>query len=513
MFLRRFSAMMLALVLCIALAGCSSGDSATTEEKAAGEAPTAVPVSIEVAAHVQSAIDASNLLTYKRIAVIPGEGIVTCDSDYHDYLPMYSMYDLKKLATSASASTILALTNSNELYFRNEKHADNVTDVVYATNNANEAGWYATGEGDVYCVYKDFNDDTFNSYQIHDGTSAVTAMGVEKHDLFIACADGTISTTGDPEHWAKCSEFTSWGAGIAVIAASKIVNNGTAESATVAAITADGRTLAAGDFADDILAMGELSYIAMTDGVIIGLRTDGTLAVAGSYAQALTDAGLTSLTDIAGVMVGNDAISAVDKNGNYYFLYCYNPGAYGEIEVVNVDGVQTEGATAHIYTGSYHYAAAYGEQWRQVAFDESWPDDDAPVRPEGSTVTLRTGSTIEYPLTEEYVKAYLDELFADRKEDLEKDGYNWYDVILTDDGYLRKIQITTQGFFYNDEINAEFFAYVARTIASSDLIGLTPAALEQVAEYDFTGYGYLEVDGFSIGGGGTPYGELLEIGR
>lgn len=509
--------MALLLALCLVLTGCGS-------EKAEAPAPGGASETakqpefkkVEIAEHIKNAMAASDLLTNVNTALIPGEGIVTCDNGPYDYLPLYSMYDLKKLVTSASASTVLAINNSNELYFRNIKVAENVEHLVYATNNMNEEGWYTTADGSLYCIYKDFDTNAINTYLMAEGTAPINAMGVEKHDLFIVRADGLIYANGSEEHWGKCAEFKNWGADIAVIAASKVMNEedrGVADYATVAAITGDGRTLAVGDFADDILAMGELSYISMSDGVIVGLKTDGTLAVAGPYAQLLTDAGVTSLNDIAGVRVSGEFVSAVDKNGVYYFYdielfrdYC------SDVYAISVNGAQNENTAAHIYTGSYHYTSAYGEQWRKVAFGEYWGDDDAETRPAGSTVALRTGSTIEYPLTEEYVKAYLDQLFADKTAELEADGYNWFAVYITENGYLQRIQITTEGFFYGDEISVDFFSYVARTIAASDLIGLTPAALEQLAEYDFTEYGDpFKADGFTIERSGSPYGEVIDI--
>ena len=508
----------LMLALCLVLTGCGSEK---TEAPAGGSSPAEAKQpeikKIEIAEHIKNAITASDLLTSVNTAVIPGEGIVTCDNDPYDYLPLYSMYDLKKLVTSASASTVLAVTDNNELYFRNIKIADNVENVVYATTNMNEEGWYSTADGSVYCFYKDFDNNTPNFYQIIKGTVPVNAMGVEKHDLFIVMADGTVQTNGSEEHWGKCADFKNWGANIAVIDASKVMNTddrGVADYVTVAAVTGDGRTLAAGDFADDILAMGELSYISMSDGVIVGLRTDGTLAVAGPYAQLLTDAGVTALKDIAGVRVSGEFISAVDKNGVYYFYdielfrdYC------SDVYAVSVNGAQNENTSAHIYTGSYHYTSYYeAQQWRKVAFGESWADDDAEIRPAGSSVALRTDTSLEYPLTEEYVKAYLDRLFADKTAELEADGYNWFAVYLTEDGYLRRIQITTEGFFYGDEISVDFFAYVAQTIAASDLVGLTPAALENLSEYDFTEYGDpFKADGWTIERGGSPYGEVIDI--
>jgi len=515
MSIRRFISLMLAVLLCLTLAGCGAKEE-TAGTSGGGEKKAEAPAAIPVAAHVQSAIDASRLLTNVRVAVVPGEGVITCADDYlHNYLPLYSQYDLKGLCASTSGSSMLALTNNNELYYRDIKLADNVADVIYATNTTNEEGWYTTAEGDIYKVYKDFDYDLITSYQIHDGTMPITAIGVEKHDLFVANADGTIACNGNPEHWAKCAEFTNWGKGIAVIAGSKVMNEddfGVVDYATVAAITADGRTLAVGDFAEDILAMGELSYIAMSDGVIIGVKTDGTLALAGPYTQVLTEAGIAALTNIAAVRVSSEYLSAVDKNGVYYFYdlelyrdYCSRPS------IMSVNGAQNDENYAHIYTGGYHYNAGYGMDWVKVPFGENWSDEGDP-RPAGSTVALRPASTLQYPLTEEYVEAYLDQLFADRKEDLEKAQYNWFGVYLNEQGYIERLQVTTEGF--HTEIDMEFFEYVTETIAGSELFGLSASGLEAMKEFDFTDkYDVFEADGIRIEHCDSPYGEVIDISR
>lgn len=504
--LRKEFIIALMLVICLVLTGCGAKDSAApagapAEEKAAVSEKTYAP--IEVAAHVQQAIDAANLLTDDCTAIAPGEGIIVNGGYFADHLPMYSLYDLKKLAISPSRAAALALTNANELYYWNIKVADGVEDVIYATTNMNEEGWYTTVDGDVYNVTKDFDHHSISTRQVHDGAAPVNAIGVEKHDLFIVWADGTIYTDGSAEHWAKCEEFKNWGADIAVIDASKVMNRedrGVADYVTVAAITADGRTLAVGDFAEDILAMGELSYITMGDGAIIGLKTDGTLAVAGPYAQQLTDLGFTSLSGITGVKVGPNAISAVDASGNYYFSRCYNSGSYGEIDKCHPSGNYEGYASLRIYDDSYLY------------FTEGagWYDSDENPRPESADVVWSPATSIEYPLTEESVKAYLDGLFADKKDAMEKDGYDWFGVYLTDDGYLTTLQVTTQGFI--GDIDPELYSYVAKTIAGSELLSLTPAAMDELNEFNIVEeYDSFRADGWSITHTGSPYGEVIDI--
>ena len=496
----RFMALALSLLmLCAVLAGCS-GDKSDGQNAGGGAASGAAPM--EVVAHVQSAIDASDLLTASNVAIIPGEGIVSCGSNADNYLPAYSMLDLKKIVISKSASTAIALTNNGQLYFKTMKVADNVTDMVYATTNMNEEGWYTTANGDVYCMYKGFDSGEFNSYCVQEGTSPITAIGVEKHDVFIACENGFVSTSGDSEHWGKCAEFMNWGGGIAVIDASKVMNpsgNGEVDYATVAAITADGRTLAVGDFADEILGWGELSYISMNDGVIVGLKPDGTLRVTGPYAQLLLDGGLGSLTNIAGVKVLGEIVSAVDTSGNYYFLqydvlsdYCYSMNS------VSLAGASNENTYATIYTGSFEYHSEYSSP--------AWTDDDGNARPAGSTVALRGESTLEYPLTAESVTAYLDNMFADRKAELDAQQYYW-EVSVTDNGAISQLFIRTR--LWPDEVDNAFLLSIVRDVISSELIWLTPASLKEFDAAEMELNDSLTLDGWELYYVNCPDGSVL----
>ena len=72
----RFMALALSLLmLCAVLAGCS-GDKSGEQNAGGGAASGAAPM--EVVAHVQSAIDASDLLTASNVAIIPGEPLEIC---------------------------------------------------------------------------------------------------------------------------------------------------------------------------------------------------------------------------------------------------------------------------------------------------------------------------------------------------------------------------------------------------------------------------------------------------
>lgn len=497
---KRYLALALSLiVLCACLAGCS-GDKDGAQTSGGETASVAAPV--EVVAHVQSAIDAANLLTPSMVAVIPGEGIVSCGSRADNYMPMYSMLDLKKITISKSGSTALALTNNGELYFKSMQVAGDVSDIIYATTNMNEEGWYITSTGDVYCMYN--SDGRLNTYRIYEGTSPVSALGVEKHDLFIACEDGSVLTTGSKEDWEKCADFMNWNTGIAVIDASKVMSSsdyGTADYVTVAAITADGRTLAVGDFADEILGWGALSYISMNDGVIVGLKPDGTLCVTGPYAQLLEEGGLSTLTNIAGVKVFDEIVSAVDASGNYYFLqydalsnYCY------AMNSVSLAGASNENTYASMFTGSFEYYSS--------ASSPAWIDEDGNARPAGSTVELRGKSPLEYPLTEEWVMAYMDDMFADRKAELDAQEYFW-NVSLTDEGTLRQLMIRSH--LYYKDIDWELLLAVVRDTVASDLFCFTPAALKMLEEAEPEYGDSIELDGWWIYFGDSPDGIVVNI--
>ena len=72
---------------------------------------------------------------------------------------------------------------------------------------------------------------------------------------------------------------------------------------TVAGIQADGTVVACGEYADEILSWGSLSYLSMSEGLIAGLTTDGHARLTGQMARVLADE-VNTWTDIAGIKVG-----------------------------------------------------------------------------------------------------------------------------------------------------------------------------------------------------------------
>ena len=79
--LRRYFLIVLALIMCAALTGCSSDEKVPAANGGDASAAQATAESaaepIEVAAHIQSAFDMADLLDGNRTVIIPGEGILT----------------------------------------------------------------------------------------------------------------------------------------------------------------------------------------------------------------------------------------------------------------------------------------------------------------------------------------------------------------------------------------------------------------------------------------------------
>lgn len=119
---------------------------------------------------------------------------------------------------------------------------------------------------------------------------------------------------------------------------------------TAAAILADGTVMAEGVYAEDILSWGELSYITMSDSLIIGLTPDGSLKVTGSAAEYVAS-DLAAWQNIVAVKVGGTSkvervINAIDGDGNCYQLRFDSRWSDNDICIVSpVDGL-LEGTTA-----------------------------------------------------------------------------------------------------------------------------------------------------------------------
>ena len=187
----------------------------------------------------------------------------------------------------------------------------------------------------------------------------------------------TVSSFADQDRYAVlgCLEWTD----LVLVDASKWMENGAVKSLTVAGLQSDGTVVACGDYADEILSWGPLSYLSMSDGSIVGLTTDGRLKMTGEMAEFMAEE-VESWTDIAAVKVGNDSktetiISAITTDGTFYCVHCNLYNTYERSETM----VFSPQSCSNLRFALYRYCAD-GTVYRTVKTEEAaqWK----PVEPE-----------------------------------------------------------------------------------------------------------------------------------
>lgn len=117
---------------------------------------------------------------------------------------------------------------------------------------------------------------------------------------------------------------------LALVEIAKHMGNDGVDSLTVAGLKADGTVVACGTYAEEIMGWGKLSYLTMSDGMIVGLKDDGTLKMTGDYAEKMKET-VESWTNIvaieAGYAQGNNIgyiVTAMDSEGTFYCVSLKN---------------------------------------------------------------------------------------------------------------------------------------------------------------------------------------------
>ena len=362
---KRLSIMLLCLLAAYALTGCGGGETGGAVQ--ATEAPTAQP-KVEIVDYVQTAMDAAARLSGSVYFVAEDGSVIVpsgYDNEYSDneFLPIYAaLPNVRRIVASSSCSAVYALTDEGDVYFHDVKVAEGVTDFVYATTNSSESGIFISGDqacnidvedtewvnpnlremypekymdvGGGKTISKYVWNPNFYNYAGESKEKlalegvALSSVSVDKHDYLVLTESGRVfmdNNSGNSEEY-ETMEFFGW-ENMAVIDAAKRMgtgeNRGNVETLTVAGIQADGTVLACGDYAEEILSWGPLSYISMDDGLIVGLTKEGTLRVTGQDAEEVAEF-IGQWTGIVGVKVGNETdvkiINAVDAEGNFYYL-------------------------------------------------------------------------------------------------------------------------------------------------------------------------------------------------
>lgn len=340
---------------------------------------------VEIVPYVKDAMEAANRLTSGNYFLLEDGSVLTTEDTKRSFAAEYAaLPGLKTIIDSSSEMELFALTDSGEVYYHDTKIMDGVISGTYSTTNINQSVVAVTADS-IYSLYvtdspnaamreatpdnyTDVMGETVVHYQLRNdhyknpptetgefASGPFARVGVEKGDYFILTENGRVFTESDI--YAGMS-FFSW-ENIALFAAQKrmltsVYDDVVEAEITVAAILADGTVMAEGAYAEDILSWGELSYITMSDSLIVGLTSDGTLKVTGIAAESVAS-DLESWNNIVAVKVGGTSkvervINALDADGTCYQLRFDSRWSENDIYIVSPEN----GVTGE-YSGFYKY--------------------------------------------------------------------------------------------------------------------------------------------------------------
>ena len=322
------------LILCLVIglcmiAGCSAGAPSDTSDTPGGAVTAdsngdAGEISADVNADILAAIENAKWLTGQPILRLESGAFITADKFLVDDLLPYSQMSIAKLACTAGADTVLALTTAGELYRGEERIADSVKDVVVRTNNVNQSGYYI-GQGTV--IRKFFITDEIDPYdcRIYPKTAGIFYTVMEKSYLGLVGTDGSVFIYDD---WSKPLtesypdyDTSSWD-DVAVLGISLHFHENAKQSFTIAGLKRDGSLIAMGDYAEEILSWGKLSYISMSGEYIVGLTPDGTLKLGGKFGDILKEKepGIAGLTGVKAIFAREDYLFILTEDNVLHYV-------------------------------------------------------------------------------------------------------------------------------------------------------------------------------------------------
>lgn len=394
--MKKWMSLFLALVLACSLLGCGvQGESTDGMENMGGEK---IDVTIEntegqqqiaVPDYVQAAIDSSNRLTTSRF-YLAEDGSVLVNPAYgrwseeirKDLLAAVQLPNLMKLLMNGEETEILALTEDGDVYYNGvllysgivDMDCNTMTMVINKQPNNEFIQKDKTGainflpESDLQLsMYQRAMEEMPERFMEVDGTTicrheyelseykntsekngyayaeSAKYISAEDRDYLVLGEDGKLyvkELSLDDEINYRGMECFDWENLVWVDSAlyDHIASTHHELTLTVAGIQADGTVVACGEYADEILSWGPLSYLSMSEGLIAGLTIDGNARLTGQMAKVLKEE-VNTWTNIAGIKVGKlltantdiqtDVISAITKDGTFRVcFYDFHDGIF-----------------------------------------------------------------------------------------------------------------------------------------------------------------------------------------
>lgn len=355
------------LVLAIGLLMCACGEESGKEEtnskESSGEVVELGGGKVTVIQEIANAREEANCLSGSYFLLAEDGSVITLgdDSD-EDFAEIYAkIQGVKKLSLTNVGSAVVALTENGDLYYRDTVIGSNVKEVEYCTTNMNVEGFCLVGSDVMWITSDDVlhqysRNSDFKHIQTKEPISGeLMSMEVDKHDFTVVNENGEVFVYygGSSDAYASLdfSEFTE----MAFVDIAKVMEDGEVKSLTVAGLKADGTTVAVGTYAQDILSWGKLAYLSMSDGMIVGLTTAGTLKMTGDYAEKMASV-VEGWQNVTAVKVGNaqvnnvgSLITAKNQNGDFYYACLTDPRTSVQSGKISV----TKGASGDRYCYKY----------------------------------------------------------------------------------------------------------------------------------------------------------------
>lgn len=355
--MKKMICVLLVLAIGIMLCACGdeSGSEATGSNENSGEVVEIGGGKVTVIQEIANAREAANCLSGSYFLLADDGSVITIgdDSD-EDFAEIYAkMPNVKKLSLTNVGSAVVALTDEGDLYYQNNKIGSNVKEVEYCTTNMNVEGLCLMGSEVMWITSDDVlhqysRNGDFKHIQTKEAINGeLMSMEVDKHDFAVVNENGEVFMHygGSSDAYATL-DFSNF-KGMAFVDIAKVMEDGEVKSLTVAGLKADGTTVAVGTYAQDVLSWGKLASLSMSDGMIVGLTTAGTLKMTGDYAEKMVSV-VEKWNNIVAVKVGNaqvnnvgSLVTAKDKDGNFYYASLTDPRSSVDSGKISVNGGAT----------------------------------------------------------------------------------------------------------------------------------------------------------------------------
>ncbi len=296
---------------------------------------------------VRTAIDLGASLCDAPIIILPDGSFLEHVRNYSsgEQLHLYQGMDVKSFASYRDPDMgMLALTSDGMLHYNGEKVAEKAVSACFCQSDT--YGAYIDADGMPHEFSIEWSEDSLTQQPITKFGSRkfLSVADFERYDVYLLTEDGTLVTNADrssEDEWMH-SQYKDWN-NLVYADAAKYMVDGELVAFTIAGIQKDGTVLVAGDFAEEILSWGELTYLSMSQGVIVGLLKDGSIRITGMQGTAFwANSPEMHWENIATVNVSRECMTAIGTDGKYYFAHFESDTLRPMVAIASEEEIFTE---------------------------------------------------------------------------------------------------------------------------------------------------------------------------